>query len=333
MPLCGLAVVPSCHTLVKYISEWRCASLHAQNANSKSHTFLSPFSFPFVFALFAILRTVPESVLKKRRTQDEIKAKRAAAAVAQRRRAKEARKDYFKRAEKYVQEYKQVRNKGGNGFAGRPGSCVWLPRCAMNADVRRLSPRRNLQAERALVRMRRQAKQSGNYFVEPQAKLALVVRIRGIMGVSPKVRKILQLLRLRQIHNAVFLRINTATLKMLQMVAPYIAWGYPNIKTVRGLIYKRGFGKVNKQRIPITDNTVIENSLGKKSAGRIICVEDLVHEIFTVGDNFKEANNFLWPFKLSSPTGGFSKKLLHYNEGGEAGNRETKINGLIAKML
>lgn len=32
----------------------------------------------------------------------------------------------------------------------------------------------------------------------------------------------------------------------------------------------------------------------------IICIEDLVHEIFTVGPNFKAVNNFLWPFKLSS---------------------------------
>ncbi|KAF8374743.1 hypothetical protein PRIPAC_81172 [Pristionchus pacificus] len=29
--------------------------------------------------------------------------------------------------------------------------------------------------------------------------------------------------------------------------------------------------------------------------------EDLVHEIFSVGPNFKKANNFLWPFKLSNP--------------------------------
>jgi len=39
-------------------------------------------------------------------------------------------------------------------------------------------------------------------------------------------------------------------------------------------------------------------SLGKHN---IICTEDLVHEIFTVGPNFKAATNFLWPFKLSAP--------------------------------
>ena len=33
----------------------------------------------------------------------------------------------------------------------------------------------------------------------------------------------------------------------------------------------------------------------------IICIEDLIHEIMTVGPHFKEANNFLWPFQLSCP--------------------------------
>ena len=30
----------------------------------------------------------------------------------------------------------------------------------------------------------------------------------------------------------------------------------------------------------------------------IICIEDLIHEIFTVGSKFKFASNFLWPFKV-----------------------------------
>jgi hypothetical protein len=37
---------------------------------------------------------------------------------------------------------------------------------------------------------------------------------------------------------------------------------YPNLKTVRELVYKRGFGKVNKQRIALTDNSIIEKALG-----------------------------------------------------------------------
>ena len=70
-------------------------------------------------------------------------------------------------------------------------------------------------------------------------------------------------------------------------------------------------------------------ALGKHN---IICMEDLVHEIYTVGPAFKQASNFLWPFKLSSPNGGLDKKRVHYVEGGHAGNREDKINALIRRM-
>lgn len=83
-------------------------------------------------------------------------------------------------------------------------------------------------------------------FFFAQAGVVIVVRIRGIIGVSPKVRKILQLLRLRQINNSVFVKLNAATVKMLRLVEPYVAYGYPNLKTVRELIYKRGFGKVRE---------------------------------------------------------------------------------------
>merc|ERR1712187_275429 len=180
------------------------------------------------------------------------------------------------------------------------------------------------------ITRKRQAKKNGNIYVPGEPKLALVVRIRGINQVSPRVKKILQLLRLRQIGNAVFVKLNQATVMMLNIAQPYITWGYPNVKTVKELMYKRGHGKVNGQRIPFTDNAVIEGSLG--SLG-IQSIEDLIHEIYSVGPNFKRANNFLWPFKLSTPTGGFrSRKFKHYIQGGDTGNREENINALIRQM-
>ena len=151
-----------------------------------------------------------------------------------------------------------------------------------------------------------------------------------INKIAPKPRKILQLLRLLQINNGVFIKLTKATSEMLKVVEPFVAYGYPSIKTVRDLIYKRGYGKVNKQRIALTDNQIIEENLGKYS---IICMEDLIHEIVTVGPNFKQASNFLWPFKLSNPTGGFrTRKFKHFVEGGDLGNREEKINSLVKQM-
>jgi len=183
--------------------------------------------------------------------------------------------------------------------------------------------------EQSLIRFRRQAKQGGNFYVEPESKLAFVIRIRGTMGLAPKPRKILILLRLRQVNSGVFVRLTKDTKQMLTLVEPYITYGYPNLKSVRELIYKRAFAKVDKQRVAITHNQVIENKLGKHD---ILCVEDLIHEIFTVGPHFKQANKFLWPFKLSCPNGGWVKTLNHFNEGGDSGNREDKINQVIHNL-
>jgi len=188
--------------------------------------------------------------------------------------------------------------------------------------------------DKELIRQRRQARAAGNYYAEPEAKLMFCIRIRGMCDMHPKTKKILQLLRLRQIHFGVFLKVNKATQEMIKRVEPYLAYGYPSLKATRELIYKRGFGKKKSQgqaqRVPLTSNTEISDALAEFG---ISCFEDLVHEIYTVGPHFKEANNFLWPFKLNSPKGGLPKKRLGFNEGGQAGNRESYITALISRML
>merc|ERR1711993_19270 len=185
----------------------------------------------------------------------EFRAKRAKAALLMKKQNREKRKVMFKRAEKYVKEYRVM--------------------------------------ERDQIRLARQAKKHNNFYVPPQPKLALVIRIRGINGIHPRPRKVLQLFRLRQINNATFVRLNKATIHMLRIAEPYITMGYPSLKSV----------------------------------------EDLIHEIFTVGPAFKEANNFLWHFKLNTPNGGWRKKRNHYVDGGDYGNREEKINHLLRRMI
>ena len=63
------------------------------------------------------------------------------------------------------------------------------------------------------------------------------------------------------------------------------------------MIYKRGYGKVDKQRIPLTNNAIIEEKLGKYD---ILCIEDLVHEIATAGPNFKQVSALITGIDLSS---------------------------------
>jgi len=236
----------------------------------------------------------PESVLKKQATQKKIADAKAAAATAAAKKVKADAVEFEATAEKLDKEYEA--------------------------------------SQRSEIDNRRKAKAQGGFYVPAEPKLCLVIRIRGIIGVSPKAKKVMQLFRLKQLHNATFVKLNEATIRMLRLIEPYVTYGYPTRATVQKLVYKRGFGKLNKQRVPITDNSVIEEGLGNVG---IRCTAELIHEIITCGPNFKQANNFLWPFKLSNPSGGFSRKtkLLHFMEGGEAGARGEEINKLVKKMI
>merc|ERR1712054_214747 len=190
---------------------------------------------------------VPETLLKKRKSQEKARAERTEAQQKKKAGSKEKRQVIFQRAEKYVKEYRD--------------------------------------AEREKIRLSRAARTDDSVHVPAEARLIFVVRIKGINKIAPKPRKILQLLRLLQ---------------------------------------------VNKQRVALTDNAIIEENLGQYG---IVCMEDLIHEIYTVGPNFKQASNFLWPFKLSNPNGGFRpRKFKHFIEGGDLGNREEHINALIRQM-
>lgn len=175
----------------------------------------------------------------------------------------------------------------------------------------------------------RDARAKGEFYIPPEAKVLFVIRTKGINKIKPKVKSILRLLRLRQLNNGVFMKVNTATWQMLRRVEPFVTYGFPTRTNISELIYKRGYGKMNRSRIPLTDNFLIENSLGKFG---ITCVEDLIETIYNVGENFKEANNFLWPFKLTTPRGGWVNKNHSFQNAGDWGNREEEINKLIKRM-
>ena len=131
--------------------------------------------------------TVPETVLKQRKSVAEKRAVKAAQAATSKKQFRQKRKDIYQRAEKYVKEYRQL--------------------------------------EREQIRLKRQAKAHGDFYVAPEDKLAFLIRIRGINGVAPKTRKILQILRLRQINNGVFMKLNKATVNMIRMAEPYLTYG------------------------------------------------------------------------------------------------------------
>merc|ERR1719197_2323740 len=198
-------------------------------------------------------RVIPENILKKQARDAKLLKARKDKRAADKKDRTAARKTAYANAEKYYNEY--------------------------NA------------ADAALIKAKRDAKAAGTFFVESEPKVAFIIRIKGINKLAPKPKKILQLLRLRQLHNAVFVKLNKATWNMIRIVEPFITYGFPSRATVSKLIYKRGHGKVDRCRLPLSDNAIIAGELGTHG---INCIEDLIHEINNCGPKFKQANNFLW---------------------------------------
>jgi len=235
---------------------------------------------------------VPETLLKKRARNTKLADARKRFLAKRKEQAKTKAAEYAKRSEAHHKKY--------------------------------------IAEQKDLVDQKRKARAAGSFYVPAESRVILMVRIRGINNMAPGPKKILQLFRLRQIHQAVLIRVNRATLNMIKKIEPYVTFGYPTRDTLSKMIYKRGYGKINKQRIPISSNEVIQKALGQFN---IICVEDLITELINVGTHFKEANNFLWSFKLSSPKGGFSNKRHPFNKGGDWGMRDEEINSLVRNML
>ncbi|KAK1294302.1 60S ribosomal protein L7-2 [Acorus calamus] len=240
------------------------------------------------------LTYIPETVLKKRKNNEDWAVKRRERLAAQRLRSKEDKKLVFKRAEQFIKDYRDKE----------------LDLIQMKHRVRRQKLKKPVQTDR-------------------ESKLLFVIRIRGKTDMHATTRKFLHKMRLGQIFHGVFLKENEGTLSLLQRVQPYVTYGYPNLKNVRELVFKKGHGKIDKQRVPLTDNNVIEQALGKYN---ILCLEDIVHEIATAGPHFKEVSSFLWPFKLSRPEGSLTRKKTLYEDGGDTGNRGDHINELINTM-
>ncbi|KAK4796169.1 hypothetical protein SAY86_028495 [Trapa natans] len=235
------------------------------------------------------LAFVSETILKKRKSNEEWALRRKAQLELRQKRNKSHGND-FKLPEQFIKEY---RNK-----------------------------------EFDLIKMKHRMKKHKSGQMELKSKLLFVVRIQGKNDMHPLTRKILNKLRLGRIFNGIFIKANETVIDMLQKVEPYITYGYPNLKNVKELVYKKGFARIDKQRVPLTNNNIISQELGKYG---ILCIQDIVDEIVNVGPHFKEVTNFLWPFSLNKPEGLQKTKRL-YKDGGEAGNREDHINELMDKM-
>ena len=313
------------------------------------------------------LQLVPETLLKKRHDLDALQAKRAAEAITNPRVSRKRISDKSKKVKVVKAEtiliqsrhrknartrFNRVSKKGMQKRASDKSvvkTKVWDSVKEEEVDEKEFEKR--LEKEQ----QEKEENDSDEEEVEEKteqlhkipykansigATTVFAVLIRPTIHTTPKpVKKTLSTLRLRRMHEGVFLPYTDATRKMLHLVEPYVLYGMPSTETISDLVRRRGFCRVDGKRVPLADNNVIERELG--DAG-LICVEDLVQVLSSASldgvegekdGTFGKVTKFLWPFRLTSRKSKFQSKMLDLKDGKLYGDQGEAMNGYIREML
>lgn len=181
--------------------------------------------------------------------------------------------------------------------------------------------------------------------------LLFVVRVRGptAVNIPHKAFKVLSLLRLVSTNTGVFVKLTDKVYPLLKIIAPYVVIGRPSLSSIRSLLQKRstvlhqGEQDTEPREIALNDNNIVEERLGDHG---VICLEDIIHEIATLGDSFSQCTFFLQPFKLNREISGFSAltrlkkikqkeqslKTRQFSNAATAPVIEIDIDSLIARL-
>ncbi|CEP61724.1 Rlp7p LALA0_S03e09450g [Lachancea lanzarotensis] len=313
--------------------------------------------------MVAGLESNPEILLRKRRNADRTRLEKQE--LAQRRKQqqgkqKRARKNKFERAEtivattlatdrekeriKRVSKLEAQRAKGETHHLASSRDFILKIRDRSDGDQGAESDENEDDEDAASLHTEK-------CIYDGKPTLLFVLRIRGPVAakIPQKAHKVLSLLRLSEVNTGVFVRLSTQVYPLLKLVAPYVVIGEPSLASVRSLIHKRSRVLLKpseggeSREVILNDNNVVEEALGSEG---IICVEDIIHEIATLGEGFVKCNFFLLPFRLSREVSGFSaisklhklrqrewqKRALKMSNASTAPVVQVDIDNLISKL-
>lgn len=272
------------------------------------------------------LQLVPEVILKRKHDMDEMKAHRAAQQILGTHNPR-GNKKIFNNKKRPIKVFKPetilaaARSKRNHNIRYRR---------VMRKGMLTNASKKQIQAKKTIIPEGLEGKEEEEQEMREVtynansvgSKLVFVVRIRDPNGMPKKVKRILNTFRLKQANEGVFVKYDEGNKKRLHLIEPWVTYGIPSKAMISDLIHRRGHGKRDGKRIPLSDNTVIEKELGEKTDGEVICVEDIVEELSNVGSQFTHVNNFLWTFQLASVRSKFQKTKLNFKDGGDYGDLE-----------
>lgn len=287
------------------------------------------------------LPLVPESVLKKRHDLDDIRRRRAAQEEDNNKKSSNKQRggSYVKKPATFLAKAKQRRNeqiryrrvkKKGMQKRASKKTEIKTKEIALNAEDKDSDDDVDSDDDAAedatnMHVIQYKANSVGSPYV-------FVIRIREDAGQPPRnVLNILLQLRLKEANTGIFLRYTELTKRHLHLVEPWVVYGKPSDGLVGDLMGRKSFGTVKGEKVPLSDNTIIENALGNDHG--LICMEDLVHELINGGKSFDVVAKFLTPFPLSATRSRFEKNLLQLKQGKDYGDRGEEIDEFIKQML
>ena len=166
-----------------------------------------------------------------------------------------------------------------------------------------------------------------------QDTVGIIVRIHAGRHTSEDIKATLRGMGLAKKYDAVFTKLDSECIKKLKAYDAYLAYGYVSMATVEQLLQRRAYtSAITGVRQTLSDNMTIEKLLGDIN---ILCVSDLVHELYSVGEYFDKAKGLLCTFKLASPVGGYEKDVLQVHDKVEekGGFLSDTMDSFLAKIV
>jgi len=271
------------------------------------------------------LPLVPETILKRRHNLDELRARKEARGQIKPRFVR--RKDtgpqiikpesllaHAKSRHNMMKRYRRVNTKGMQKRASK----------TKLIEMKKGKDDASKDTEAKEVEFKYAANSVGSKFV-------FCFRIRDNTGIPYAMKKILHNFNMQKKYEGVFIELTPENEKNLYLVSPCVIYGVPSKATVMEMIKRRGHGKVNDERVPLSNNVIIEETLGPKHG--LLCLEDLAHEIYSGGENFKVVSDFFWPFQLTAPRSKLEKRIFKMKETKDYGDKGALIEDIIKLIL
>ena len=155
-------------------------------------------------------------------------------------------------------------------------------------------------------------------------KRLVVVRVRGLAGVNPRIKDALKSLKLYRKNYCVIVPSTPSYNGAIAKIKDFTTFGEIDKTTCTKLLQKRGRLPGNK---PLTDDYVKEKLK--------IDLKAFVDDFFAFKRELKDIPGFKLFFRLTPPKGGFERAGIKksYAIGGALGYRGKDINKLVQRMI